>query len=87
MSKIRHKQKLILPFFGFVLLMCLMGWLNVFGQLMKLSINLPSPSLMTTLGFDQSVPASPLGCICVLHLLCRDAGFLALLLTCLLACL
>lgn len=36
--------------------MCLMGWLNVFGQLMKLSINLPSPSLMTTLGFDQSVP-------------------------------
>ena len=56
MSKIRHKQKLILPFFGFVLLMCLMGWLNVFGQLMKLSINLPSPSLMTTLGFDQSVP-------------------------------
>ena len=56
MSKIRHKQKLILPFFGFVLLMCLMGWLNVFGQLMKLSINLPSPSLMTTLDFDQSVP-------------------------------
>ena len=56
MSKIRHKQKLILPFFGFVLLMCLMGWLNVFGQLMKLSINLPSPSLMTTLGFEQSVP-------------------------------
>jgi hypothetical protein len=56
MSKIRHKQKLILPFFGFVLLMCLMGWLNVFGQLMKLSINLPSPSLITTLGFDQSVP-------------------------------
>lgn len=56
MSKIRHKQKLILPFSGFVLLMCLMGWLNVFGQLMKLSINLPSPSLMTTLDFDQSVP-------------------------------
>ena len=56
MSKIRHKQKLILPFLGFVLLLCLMGWLNVFGQLMKLSINLPSPSLMTTLGFDQSVP-------------------------------
>ena len=56
MSKIRHKQKLILPFFGFVLLMCLMGWLNVFGQLMKLSINLPSPSLMTTLDFDQPVP-------------------------------
>jgi hypothetical protein len=56
MSKIRHKQKLILPFLGFVLLMCLMGWLNVFGQLMKLSINLPSPTLMTTLGFNQSVP-------------------------------
>ena len=55
MSKIRHKQKLILPFLGFVLLMCLMGWLNVFGQLMKLSINLPSPTLMTTLGFNQSV--------------------------------
>ena len=56
MSKIRYKQKLILPFLGFVLLMCLMGWLNVFGQLMKLSINLPSPTLMTTLGFNQSVP-------------------------------
>ena len=56
MSKIRHKQKLTLPLLGFVLLMCLMGWLNVFGQLMKLSINLPSPSLMTTLDFDQSVP-------------------------------
>ena len=56
MSKIRNKQKLILPFLGFVLLMCLMGWLNVFGQLMKLSIDLPSPTLMTTLGFNQSVP-------------------------------
>ena len=56
MSKIRHKQKLILPFLGFVLLMCLMGWLNVFDQLLKLSINLPSPTLMTTLGFNQPVP-------------------------------
>jgi hypothetical protein len=56
MSKIRHQQKLILPFLGFVLLMCLMGWFNVFSQLMKLSINLPSPTLMTTLGFNQSVP-------------------------------
>ena len=36
--------------------MCLMGWLNVFGQLMKLSINLPSPTLMTTLGFNQYLP-------------------------------
>ena len=56
MSKIRHKQKLILPFLGFVLLLCLMGWLNVFGQLMQLSINLPSPTLMTTLGFNQYLP-------------------------------
>ena len=56
MSKIRHKQKLTLPLLGFVLLMCLMGWFNVFGQLMQLSINLPSPTLMTTLGFNQSVP-------------------------------
>jgi len=56
MSKIRHKQKLTLPLLGFVLIMCLMGWFNVFGQLMQLSINLPSPTLMTTLGFNQSVP-------------------------------
>jgi len=56
MSKIRHKQKLTLPLLGFVLLMCLMGWFNVFGQLMQLSINLPSPTLMTTLGFNQSAP-------------------------------
>ena len=56
MSKMRHKQKLTLPLLGFVLIMCLMGWFNVFGQLMQLSINLPSPTLMTTLGFNQSVP-------------------------------
>ena len=56
MSKIRHKQKFSLPLLGLVLLMCLMGWFNVFGQLMQLSINLPSPTLMTTLGFNQSVP-------------------------------
>ena len=56
MSKIRHKQKLTLPFLGFVLLMCLMGWFNLFGQLMKLSTNLPSPTVMTTLDFNQSVP-------------------------------
>ena len=56
MSKIRHKQKLTLPFLGFVLLMCLIGWFNLFGQLMKLSTNLPSPTVMTTLDFNQSVP-------------------------------
>ena len=56
MSQIRHKQKLTLPLLGFVLLMCLMGWFNVFGQLMQLSSNLPSPTLMTTLGFNQSAP-------------------------------
>ena len=56
MSKIRHKQKLTVPLLGLVLLLCLMGWFNVFGQLMQLSINLPSPTLMTTLGFNQSVP-------------------------------
>ena len=56
MSKIRHKQKLTLPFLGFVLLMCLMGWFNLFGQLMQLSINLPSPTVMTTLDFNLSVP-------------------------------
>jgi hypothetical protein len=33
-----------------------MGWFNVFGQLMQLSSNLPSPTLMTTLGFNQSAP-------------------------------
>ena len=56
MSKIRHRQKLPLPLLGFVLLVCLMSWFNVFGQLTQLSINLPSPTLMTTLGFNQSVP-------------------------------
>ena len=56
MSKIRHKQKLTVPLLGLVLLLCLMGWFNVFGQLMQLSINLPSPTVMTTLDFNQSVP-------------------------------
>ena len=56
MPKIRHKQIITVPLLGLVLLTCLMGWLNVFGQLMQLSINLPSPTVMTTLGFNQSVP-------------------------------
>ena len=56
MSKIRHIKKLTLPFLGGLLLICSLGWFSLFSQLMQLSVNLPSPILMTTLDFSLLVP-------------------------------